>query len=213
MEKKTPKIELLFMLLIAVFAWTGVVLQYYIVTGTWQGLGLSSAEGTVRFFAYFTILTNILVAFSLTSVLLKPKSISGVFFNSNGMQTAIAVYIFVVGLVYNLILRSLWKPEGLQLIVDNILHSMVPLLYIIYWMVFIPKEKLATMNSVKWLAYPAIYFIWVLILGYLTKFYPYPFIDVNELGYPKMFLHAGILLVVFYILNLIAINFKKTRTN
>jgi len=209
MEKQPDKIRVG---IIALLAWFGVILQLYITTKTWAGLGLSSIEGTVRFFSYFTILTNILVAFSLTSVLVAPQTRSGIFFSHSSTQTAIAIYIFVVGLVYNLILRKLWAPKGLQLIVDNILHSAVPLIYVLYWIAFVPKEKLIWKDAVRWLSYPAVYFLWVIIFGARTSFYPYPFIDVNLLGYPKMCLHAAMLLIVFLSLGLLAIATGKIGT-
>lgn len=196
---------------IALLAWVGVILQFYINTTIWAGLSLSPIEGTVRFFSYFTILTNILVAFSLTSVLVAPQSKSGIFFSGSSTQTAIAIYIFVLGLVYNLILRKLWAPQGLQLIVDNILHSAVPLIYVLYWIAFVPKENLIWKDAVRWLSYPAVYFLWVIIFGALTSFYPYPFIDVNVLGYPKIFLHAAILLIVFLLLGFLAITTGKLK--
>ena len=193
------------MAIIALLAWTGVILQFYLNTQNWARLGLSATEGTIRFFTYFTILTNILVAVNLTAVLIKPQSRAGIFFSRDSPQAAIAVYIFVVGLVYNLILRKLWAPQGLQLIVDNILHSAVPLLYVLFWIVFVSKKNLVWIDAVRWLAYPAVYFLWVIIFGALTSFYPYPFIDVNVLGYPTMFLHAGVLLVVFVMLAILVI--------
>lgn len=211
MEKKNSKLQLLFMLSIAVLAWTGVVLQFYLNTTTWQHLGLSSTIGTIRFFSYFTILTNIIVAICLSFILLKSSSAVGNFFSKPSTQTAIAMYIFVVGVVYNLILRKLWSPQGLQLFVDNILHSIVPLLYLIYWLIFVPKEKLRFIVAVNWLLYPALYFIWVLIFGAFSSFYPYPFIDVNILGYSKMFLHAGVLMIAFLGLGFIAIAIKNFR--
>ena len=209
MEKQPDKIRAG---IIALLAWVGVILQFYITAKTWAGLGLSPIEGTVRFFSYFTILTNILVAFSLTSVLDAPQTRSGIFFSHSSTQTAIAIYIFVVGLVYNLILRKLWAPKGLQLIVDNILHSAVPLIYVLYWIAFVPKEKLIWKDAVRWLSYPAVYFLWVIIFGARTSFYPYPFIDVNLLGYPKMCLHAAMLLIVFLSLGLLAIATGKIGT-
>ncbi len=209
MEKKAPKIQLLFMLLIAVIAWTGVALQFYLARNNWPDLGLSSLEGTFRFFSYFTILTNIIVALSLTVSLLKPSSGTGRFFYSTDTQTAIAMYIFVVGIVYNLILRTLWSPKGLQLIVDNILHSIVPVLFTIYWIVYVPVEKMKFSRSINWLWYPGLYFLWVILFGSLTKFYPYPFIDANVIGYTKMLVHATVLLIVFILLGSIAIAIKR----
>lgn len=208
MEKQPGKTRLG---IIALLAWSGVVLQFYINTTTWAALGLSPIEGTIRFFSYFTILTNILVAFSLTVILVKPQTRSGYFFSRNSTQAAIAVYIFIVGLVYNLILRKLWAPQGLQLIADNILHSAVPLIYLLYWIAFVPKENLNWGDAAKWLSYPALYFLWVIIFGALTRFYPYPFIDVNVIGYPKMFMHAALLLILFLSLGFLSIAIGKIK--
>lgn len=206
MEKQPGKIRVG---IIALLAWAGVILQFYLSANGWAGLGLSSAEGTIRFFTYFTIECNILVAASLTFILLGNRSRLGVFFSSNSTQTAIAVYIFIVGLTYNLILRKLWAPQGLQLIVDNILHGAVPLIFVIYWIAFVPKKNLQWADAARWLAYPAIYFSWVIIFGALTSFYPYPFIDVNVLGYLTMFMHAAVLLIVFFSLGFLAIAIGK----
>lgn len=210
MEKNPGKIRLW---VIALLAWVGVILQFYLAAQNWAGLGLSPFEGTIRFFSYFTILTNILVALSFTAVLTRPQSKLGVFFSGHSAQAAIAVYIFIVGMVYNLVLRNLWAPQGLQLIVDNILHSAVPLIYVLYWIVFVPKNNLTWMDAVRWLSYPALYFLWVIIFGALSGFYPYPFIDVHVLGYPKMFIHAIVLLIVFLSLGLLAIASGKFKVN
>jgi hypothetical protein len=209
MEKQPGKIRVG---IIALLAWAGVILQFYLAAQNWAGLGLSAFEGTIRFFTYFTIECNILVAASLTFILLGNRSRVGFFFSGNSTQTAIAVYIFVVGLTYNLILRKLWAPQGLQLIVDNILHGAVPLIFVIYWIAFVPKKNLEWRDAIKWLAYPAIYFLWVIIFGALTSFYPYPFIDVNVLGYPTMFMHAALLLIVFLSLGFLAIATGKIGT-
>jgi len=55
----------------------------------------------------------------------------GIIFFEAGVITAITVYITIVGLVYNVILRFLWKPEGLQFIVDELLHTVIPLLLLV----------------------------------------------------------------------------------
>jgi hypothetical protein len=40
---------------------------------------------------------------------------------------------------------------------------------------------------------PLGYAVYSLIHGAVTGFYPYPFINVGELGYDKMFLNMGVL--------------------
>ncbi len=136
------------------------------------------------------------------------------FFSRSGVVTAIALYITVVGIVYNMILRYLWKPTGLQLIADELLHLVIPILFLFYWLLFTVKGKLEW-NTFPWLIYPLVYFIWILIFGALSGFYPYPFINVTELGYNKAILHSGILTVAFLILSLLFVTIDtlmKPRT-
>ncbi|HEV3242289.1 MAG TPA: Pr6Pr family membrane protein [Methyloceanibacter sp.] len=53
-----------------------------------------------------------------------------------------------------------------------------------------------------WLAYPLVYAAYSLIHGAATGFYPYPFINVREFGYDKIFLNMGVLVLVFIVLGL-----------
>ena len=104
----------------SVAAWLALGLQFYLMLSNRTE---SIMETIIRFFSFFTILTNILVACCFTllaigkkqSFLTKPSSLS-----------AVTVYILVVGIVYNLLLRSTWNPQGLQKVVDELLHSVIP---------------------------------------------------------------------------------------
>jgi hypothetical protein len=51
--------------------------------------------------------------------------------------------------VYNIILRNLWQPQGSQKIADELLHVAVPLLYVLYWLIFAKKNPLQWMDAVK----------------------------------------------------------------
>ena len=44
-------------------------------------------------------------------------------------MSAVAVYIFAVGLVYSLLLSALWHPVGWALVADVALHDLMPILY------------------------------------------------------------------------------------
>ena len=96
-------------------------------------LGTGSA---INFFSFFTIQCNLLVALSLTFTSLSPQSKPGIFFTRLSVQSAIALYIFIVALVYNLILRGMFDLTGWHWFVDNMLHVIVPVLYILYWFYF-----------------------------------------------------------------------------
>ena len=82
---------------------------------------------------------NILVALAMTLPWLAPESKLGAFFLRPSVRTAIACYIIIVSAVYYAILRKLWNPEGLQYLADTIEHCVAPALYIVAWLVFVPK--------------------------------------------------------------------------
>jgi hypothetical protein len=118
-EMQTRTGKLVLMNAIALTGWFSLLLQLNILLQNATANGLSKGEATVRFFSYFTIQTNLLVAVSLTLQIFKPGSLAGRFFSRSATSTAIAVYILIVGLDYNTVLRFLWQPEGLQKWVDD----------------------------------------------------------------------------------------------
>src|SRR5690606_12194116 len=89
---------------------------------------------------------------------------------------------FIVGMIYVLVLRDLWNPQGLQLWVDAALHYVIPILFIIHWLNYVPKRKLVWFHSIVWLIPPLLYIAYILIRGDLTGYYPYPFLDVDRSG-------------------------------
>ncbi|HEV8080036.1 MAG TPA: Pr6Pr family membrane protein [Chitinophagaceae bacterium] len=204
MEKKS-KAKQFYLSILAILGWFALALQFYLII---QNRVVSIPETIVRYFSFFTLLTNILVALYCSCILLRPYSRMGKFFSRPGVATAITVYIVIVGIVYNTVLRHLWHPAGLQLIADELLHSATPLMFLLYWLFFVDKGKL-NLNTFYWLIYPLVYFIWILIFGALSGFYPYPFINVTELGYNKVILHSGILTVGFLLLSLLFVAIDK----
>jgi len=199
MQKKSARI---IALLGALIGWFAIITQLYLMMTN----RVVSVPATIfRFFSFFTIDTNILVALCFTFILLRSNSRIGRFFSKATTITAIAVYITIVGIVYNVILRSTWDPQGMQKLVDELLHSVIPLLFILFWLIFVPIEQLKWKNAFPWLIYPIIYMMYAIVHGAITKFYPYPFVDVNELGYNKALLNAGGVLLVIFLLSLVLI--------
>ncbi len=176
--------------ILAAISWFAVFLQFRIMINSGEVTGLSKPMLAANFFSYFTILSNLLVAISLSYQLNFPRSKPGQFFNSTSVSTAIAVYIFIVGLVYNLVLRKIWSPTGWQLVADNLLHVAVPLLYVLYWYFFAQREPLGWKSLLSWLIFPALYLSYTLIRGAVINWYPYPFVDAGNLGYVKVALNS-----------------------
>jgi len=198
---------------IAILAWFGLILQLYILIDNTPGNGLTPLQALGRFFIFFTILTNLLVAVDVTIFLFASHSRVGHFFSKASTCAAVALYIFMVGLVYNVVLGNIWHPQGTQRIADELLHVVVPATFIFYWLLFAAKSPLRWFNALQWLVYPAIYFVYAMIRGSIEGFYAYPFLDADKLSAGKIILNCAGLLTVFIIVGLlfIAIGKKMSR--
>jgi hypothetical protein len=184
---------------IALLAWYALLLQLYLVVITARATGVAVETAVVNYFSFFTISTNLFIALVLTLSLKTSPSNASTFAGRPTTQSAAAVYIAIVGIVYSLALRSLWAPEGLQKIADVILHDAIPVLYLLYWLMFVRKGKDSLRFRVvpAWLAYPTLYLVYSLVRGAITGIYLYPFIDVSKLGYAHVALNAFLLLCAF----------------
>lgn len=199
----------IFMIIITIAAWAGLALQLYILINNTPENGMTVLQAIGRFFIFFTILSNILIAVSQTILLFFPGSKPGRFFSKPTVYCALTLYIFIVGLVYNLVLRNIWQPIGLQKIADDLLHVATPLLYLFFWIFYAPKEKLHWKNSLTWLLFPLIYLVYALIRGATEGFYPYPFLDLNQLGAGTVTLNVLLMLGAFVAVGLLLIAISK----
>jgi hypothetical protein len=193
----------------AVLGWAGLAIQLYLILYSRWTLDARLIGGLVSFFSYFTVLTNTLVATVLTCEWTSRESAARRWFLQPWVSSAIAVSIAVVGLVYSVLLRHLWHPEGWQFLADELLHDIMPLLFLAYWWFCVPKGTLRLRHIALWMIYPLMYFAYVLWRGHLLAVYPYPFIDVDKLGYPQVFVNAGGLLVGFVVVALIVIGLDR----
>lgn len=192
----------IFPVCIAVLGWFALVAQFRI--NMMSGVA-TTAELIIRYFSYFTILTNLLVAVCCTCIAVNPRKGWGAFFSKTQTLTAITVYILVVGIVYNIILRFLWQPKGLQKLVDELLHSVIPALFLLYWLLLINKQTLQWKQIFAWLAYPLAYLLFILVRGSSSGFYPYPFVNVAALGMNKVLLNSVAITILFIVIGLLLI--------
>ncbi|MBC2690476.1 MULTISPECIES: Pr6Pr family membrane protein [Pseudomonas] len=197
--------------LAAVLGWLGLSIQLYLVFyGRWS-VEASLLGGLVSYFSYFTVLTNTLVAAVLTSAATTRESRGRTFLLQPWVSSGIAVSISVVGLAYSLLLRHLWHPQGWQLIADELLHDVMPLLFVLYWWRCVPKGHLRLGHIGLWAIYPLLYFAYVLLRGRSLGIYPYPFVDVEKLGYPQVFLNASGILLGFVVVALVVLGLDRWR--
>lgn len=191
---RTAKFKRTAAALLALVGWATLVLQYCLSMRAAGVMGLSQVEGTIRFFSYFTIQSNILVALVLTAFSI--KSSPDEWLVHPFVRSAVAVYIAMVGLVYLALLRHLWMPQGAQWIADVTLHYLMPAGYLMFWLTCVRKSGLRWYDPLLWLIYPLFYLGFVLVRGKMSGFYPYPFIDAKTLGYAGVAANTAGLLIV-----------------
>jgi hypothetical protein len=188
---------------LAVLAWLGVLLQFYLSLHSAIENGKGYIGGLVSYFGYFTILTNILVCVSLTATLIAPASSPGRFFARSDVTAGVATSIVFVGLAYHILLRNIWDPQGLDLVANDLLHYITPILFSAYWWFYSPKGALRWSYPVIWGLYPTAYLIYALSRGVIIGSYPYGFIDPKAIGYQRTMVNAIGLLMAFIAIGLI----------
>jgi hypothetical protein len=175
-----------------------VVMQYWLLLRgeTFADMAASS----VKFFSFFTILTNLLAAVALLLPLIAPHSGVGRFLTRPNVRTAITGYIIIVGTVYYLLLSGLSQQQGWRIFFEYMLHYVTPPLFVLDWLLFVPKRDVDWRVVLGSLWYPLVYLVWTLLHGAVTGWYPYPFVDVADLGYPRALINIAGLVLAFLML-------------
>ena len=173
-----------------------LVVQYVLlVRGTLDTIGPVSA--TVRYFSYFTIISNLLVTCVASSAALGMDGHWARWFARARVRSGVALYIGVTGIIYVAVLRHLWQPQGAQWWGDAGLHYATPMLYLAWWLTCVPHGQLDWRALPRWLLLPLGYLLWCFVRGAVVHEYPYPFIDVDQLGLATVLRNAiGVLLLM-----------------
>ncbi|MDZ7578294.1 MAG: Pr6Pr family membrane protein [Candidatus Nanopelagicales bacterium] len=160
---------------------------------------------TITFF-YFTILSNIVVGVTSLLLAIRLDRTSTVFrvFRLFGLFS-----IIITGLVVNFYLGKFVHLEGIDLINNDMVHVAVPILATLGWLIFGPR----TPFRFKYLFYAlGIGLVWLLVTfihGALLHWYPYPFLDVDTIGYPKALTISLAILAFAFLLGMAILGLDK----
>lgn len=172
----------------------------------------STGETLLRFFSSFSILTNLVVALFFTSLLFQQSKLYR-FFAHGGRFTALVVYTLFASAVYQLLLRSTASTNELQALIDELLHTFIPVFVLLYWFSFGEKQSLHWRYIPSWSVFLLCYSLFILIRGAITNEYPYAFIDVVRLGYPEALVHALSIFLLYGIMSFTVILLGKRIGN
>ena len=182
-------------ILCALIAWAVLSLRFVdmLIIGEYS----SVAETLFVYFGYFTVWSNILIALAFTAPFLNPDRKLANFFKRPAVRAALASYILMVSVVYHMLIVPYWNPQGFTWVTATGLNTVMPILYIIDWLFFAEKRPIFYKHLPYWLIFPAVYGVTSIIRGLLTNVYPYPFLNVTELGIGNVLFNMFGLVAVF----------------
>lgn len=204
-QLKNPLLNLTFF-----FVWCSVISEYVIYVLHSEDFFLVSV---LHVSLYFTILANLLIGLSVGAFLFSNRFPSLRLFSSAKFSTANLSYITIVAIVYNVLIRNTWNPEGIEIIIQEFLHVVNPLAFFAYWIVFIDTKALKYGDAVTFLLFPFVYLMITFFRGSLTGFYPYWFLDVGKMGWITVSAYSFGLFLVFLAFGLGYIFLGKRKSN
>lgn len=187
---KTASLPRLAVAAASALGWFALILQLALTIQLTLAQGRGALEGVWIYLDYFTVITNALAASALTAATLTPRRANAPLLAQPESVTALAACILIVGLVYNLVLRSLWNPHGWTRVADELLHVVMPVLFLGYWQATAARQPQQLTRLAWWMLYPLGYLAYVLARGALDGRYPYPFLDPARLGYASVLLNS-----------------------
>lgn len=157
----------------ALLGWAALALQLWLSLHATAAAGGTLLGGVWRYLGYFTVIANLFAAITLSLAAL------GRF--APRREFAAVTAMILVGIVYSLLLRETWNPQGLQKPVDVALHDAMPLLMVLFWLLR-PRRRLAVRDVWVTVILPLGYAAYAMARGALDGWYPYAFLDVTVLG-------------------------------
>ena len=160
----------------------------------------------VRLFSYFTIQSNVLAAIAAGMLLWRPDRRGRVF---AVLRLDALLCIAVTGIVYHAVLAGLQELTPSGALANLMLHTVVPVGTVVAWLVVGPRPRLSP-AVVGWsLVYPLGWIAYTFVRGAIVDWYPYPFLDVSEIGLQSALVRTGVVAVIFLVLAFAVLGLEK----
>jgi hypothetical protein len=130
--------------------------------------------------SFFTIQSNLLVLVVALTLVADPDRDGRVW---RVLRLDALLGITVTGLVFDLVLIDYVHPAGWQLVATIGFHYVAPWATLLGWLLFGPRPRIDR-RTVAWaFVWPVAWIGWTFARGAVDGWYPYPFLDVAEVGY------------------------------
>ncbi|MDQ6746011.1 MAG: Pr6Pr family membrane protein [Actinomycetota bacterium] len=164
----------------------GVVIALITAANKNRGHFHPAAARAANEFAFFTIQSNLLVGLAtlLLAVRLDRSSTAFAILRLSGL---VAIIFTGVGFYAGF---SPLHLKGWNTVWNELLHTVVPMMTVLGWLLIGPRRIVS--RRVAWLSviFPVGWLAFTLIRGAIVHWYPYPFIDVTQLGYGRTALNC-----------------------
>jgi hypothetical protein len=147
----------------------------------------------IRLVSYFTIQSNVLVLVTAAAIVLRPDTDGPVW---RVLRLDAVLGILITGIVYTTVLAGLNDPQGAAAFANAGLHYFSPWWALAGWLLFGPRPRIDRRTLRGAVLWPVLWIGYTLLHGAVTGWYPYPFTDVGELGYPAVLVNLAVVLTV-----------------
>jgi hypothetical protein len=158
-----------------------------------------------HYMSYFTIIINLSLSFLLFFYSVMPNSKISQWFKKATVNGAACLYILIVGIIYYALLAKDVHTVGAEFVVGHIMHAFMPLAYLYFWFSHFRTSSLRYIDGVRWLSFPFVYFVYLMIRGEIIGKYPYFFVDVAKFGVLMVTGFATVILLFFLLIGSVLI--------
>jgi hypothetical protein len=166
--------------------------------GVWDDPGTAAPSHAVRvwrFFSYFTTQANLLVVATSLSLAVRPGR------DGSGWRVArlnALAGITITALVHWFLLHPLDHFRGWLWASDTLVHIIVPTLAVLSWLLFGPRRRISARVVLLGMIWPAAWLLYTFVVGRITGWYPYFFLDLGQSGPDVVALYCGAIMVLLF---------------
>lgn len=131
----------------------------------------------------------------------------------DAVRGATVVYLVITFFVYGFLIREFDNPfTTTRHWTHTVLHQLMPLVVVLDAVIQPFFHRIPWRTALLWTAYPAVYFAYSMIRGAFVDWYPYTFVNPDEVGgYAGVAVYAVGILAGFLGVSLLVIGFSRLR--
>ena len=172
----------------------GLIVQAEVVITADEAVFKGTAARLFNMFCFFTVQSNVIVGVTCGLLAWRLDRASTAF---RAFRLAGVIDIAITGVVYHVALADLQELDGKAAVADQLLHLVVPIAGVVGWIVFGPRGSVDVRTIGLAALVPLAWLVFTLIRGPIVDWYPYPFLDVRDHGYPQVLLNSAVVALLF----------------